>query len=137
MSKKGKIALGTLIAAGAGYVIGLLTAPKSGRETRKDIRSASLKAKAEAEKKLKTAHSELTVLLAEAEKKVKTSKDQVSKEVKAVLEQADTVRQKSRELLSAIHEGEAEDGDLQKAVDDAKDSITHLKKYIGKKISNK
>jgi len=42
---KGKLLLGTLIGAAAGFVAGVLTAPKSGKETRDE-----LKKKAEAKK---------------------------------------------------------------------------------------
>ena len=51
MAKTGrKLAVGTLIGAGIGYLAGILTAPKSGRETRQDIKDATLKAKTEAER---------------------------------------------------------------------------------------
>lgn len=46
--KTGKIAIGAIIGAGVGIIAGVLTAPKSGRETRDGIRqkSNSLKDKA-------------------------------------------------------------------------------------------
>jgi gas vesicle protein len=60
MVKKIKnIAALTGIAAGAGYLVGILTAPKSGRKTRSDIKKTASKAKTEGEKKLKKLHSEL------------------------------------------------------------------------------
>ncbi len=43
MSKK--FLLGATIGAIAGFVTGILTAPKSGKETRQDIKDASVKAK--------------------------------------------------------------------------------------------
>ncbi|HSX46934.1 MAG TPA: YtxH domain-containing protein [Patescibacteria group bacterium] len=135
MVRKKTIALGTVIAAGVGYVAGLLTAPKSGRETRQDIRSAALKAKTEAERKLKQAHSELTTMLDEAATLAKKSKGKVNEGLNKARKQAETVRQKTREVLSAIHEGEAEDKDLQKAIDDVKKASAHLKKYLEKKTA--
>lgn len=133
MGKKGNVALGTIIAAGIGYAAGVLTAPKSGRETRKDIRKKAMAAKTEAEQKLKTAHSELSKALDEAKAKTKAGKDKLTAEVKEALDKAETARQKARELLSAIHEGEAEDQDLKQAVEETKQALAHLKKYIGKK----
>ncbi|HLF66574.1 MAG TPA: YtxH domain-containing protein [Gammaproteobacteria bacterium] len=135
MNKQGKFAVGAIIAAGAGYVTGLLTAPKSGRETRKDIRAAALKAKADAEKQLKHVHSELNNLLDEAAIIAKKSKGKIGAEAEALMTQAKNVRQKTRELLSAIHEGEAEDNDLQKAINEVKQASDHLKKYIAKNNS--
>lgn len=137
MSKKRSLAVGTIIAAGAGYVAGLLTAPKSGRDTRKDVRQAALKAKSEAERKLKLAHSELNQLLDQAGDVAKKSKGKLDAEMEKARGQAEVVRQKTRELLSAVHEGEAEDRDLQKAINEVKQATSHLKKYIEKKTPSK
>lgn len=137
MGKKGNVALGTVIAAGIGYAAGLLTAPKSGRETRKDIRKKAKAAKTEAETKLKKAHSEIAKLIDEANAKAKSGKEKVSSEVKNVMDKAEAARQKARELLSAVHEGEATDADLKQALDETKEALTHLKKYLGKKTASK
>jgi len=48
---KGKLAIGALIGAGAGFVAGILTAPKSGKETRADIKSKASDVKAKAKAK--------------------------------------------------------------------------------------
>lgn len=48
---KGKFALGALIGAGIGLVAGLLTAPKSGKETRADIKKKAGEIKDQAVKK--------------------------------------------------------------------------------------
>ncbi|HUP26293.1 MAG TPA: YtxH domain-containing protein [Candidatus Limnocylindrales bacterium] len=137
MSNKRNIAVGTVLVAAAGYVAGLLTAPKSGRETRKDIRTAAQKAKGEAERKLKNAHGELTKLVNDASEMAKSSKHKANDELKKALEKANNVRLKTRVVLSAIHEGEAEDRDLQKALDDVKAAIKHLKQYATKPQAKK
>lgn len=134
MQKRAKAALGTALAVGAGYLAGVLTAPKSGRETRKDIRKKAQAAKSEAERKLKEAHSELHALISDANTKLKTSKNKATIEVKEAIAKAEAAKTKAKEVLSAIHEGEADDRDLQKAVNDAKRAVTHLKNYLGKKI---
>ena len=133
MIKKRTIAVGSMLIAGVGYVAGVLTAPKSGRETRKDLRKAALKAKSELERKLKSAHSELNKLLDETSAFAKKSKGKLDVEFEKARTQAEAVRQKTRELLSAVHEGEAEDLDLQKAISDVKKASTHLKKFLTKK----
>ncbi len=48
-----KLAIGTLIAGAAGFLAGILTAPKSGKETRADIKEVAVATTKEAEAKLK------------------------------------------------------------------------------------
>ena len=76
-----KIAIGTAIAGVAGYVAGILTAPKNGRETRKDIKDTAAKGVAEAEKKLKALHTELGHALDEAKSKGGELGDKAKKEL--------------------------------------------------------
>lgn len=137
MSNKRNVAVGTLLVAAAGYVAGLLTAPKSGRETRKDIRNAALKAKSEGERKLKAAHSELNALLAEASLKASKTRTKATEELGKARVKAETIRDKTKVLLSAIHEGEAEDDDLNIALQDVKAAIKHLKQYVSKPEAKK
>jgi len=133
MGKQGRnVAIGTLLAAGAGYVAGILTAPKSGKETRKDIQRTALKKKAEAEKTLKNLHSELTELIHHGKAMAKDVKDTAKNELVEALGKAQSAKEKAREILSAVHEGDADDKDLQKAVAEAKSAADHLKKYVKK-----
>ncbi len=130
MVKRRNLAVGGLAIAGISYLAGILTAPKSGRETRRDIKKAAKQAKSETEKALKNAHSDLTELVEKASKVVATSKTKTAEGLKSALEQAQVVKQKTRELLSAIHEGEADDKELKKALDEAKKAASHLKKFL-------
>ncbi len=132
MGKKSNLAIGTILVAGAGYIAGVLTAPKSGRQTRKDLRTAARKAKAEAERTLKRTNRELGQLLDEIAAKAKTVGGKAADDLNKVQAQAEKVRQKSREILSAIHEGEADDDELQRVVNDVKQAVKHLKSYLGK-----
>jgi gas vesicle protein len=126
------IALGTLIAAGVGYAAGLLTAPKSGKETRKDIQAAAIKAKKEAEKKLKTLHGDLNKLIDQAKEKSTKLTASAKKELDHAIDAALLAKKKVSEVLSAIHEGESDDKDLQKAIKDVNSAIEKLKVYIEK-----
>lgn len=137
MSNKRNVAVGTMLVAAAGYVAGLLTAPKSGRETRKDIKNAALKAKTDAERKLKTAHSELTNLLDQATEAAKTSKNKADAGLHTAIDRAKTIGTKTKMILTAVHEGEAEDHDLQIALDEVKEAIKHLKQYVAKSEAQK
>lgn len=127
-----KVAVGAAIAGVAGYVAGVLTAPKSGKETRQDIKNAASKAKTEAEKKLKEVHSELISKLETAKQKGSELTGRARGEFDKVFATAGTAKDKVREVLSAIHEGDADDPDLDKALKDAKDSIKNLEKYLKK-----
>ena len=132
MGKGTKFAVGTAIAAGVGYVAGVLTAPKSGKETRKDIQDKAVKAKTESEKKLKELNAELNNLIATAKTKAKSAQSGAKTELHKALDVAVGAKEKAREVISAFHEGESEDKDLQKAVTDVNKAIDHLKKYLNK-----
>ncbi len=131
-NKTGKYAIGALLAAAAGYVAGILTAPKSGKETRQDIKDAAIKARLEAEKKLKSAHTELHNLIDKGQERLAKASGQTKKGLTDALEQAKQVKDRAKGLLSAIHEGESDDKDLQQAIQEADKAIEHLKKYVSK-----
>lgn len=127
-----KFALGAVIAAAAGYVAGILTAPKSGKETREDIKDTAVKTYKTAEKELKELHTELSKLMDEAGKKAHEFKGVAQKNLDKAVEGAKVAKEKARELLSAVHEGDADDKDLDTAVKEAKKAVDHLKSYLKK-----
>ncbi len=132
MKKGAKVAVGTALAAGIGYVAGVLTAPKSGKETRKDIQDKAVQAKKESAKRLKQLNDELTELMMTAKSKAKGAKEGTKAEIHKALETAVAAKEKGREILSAFHEGETNDKDLKKAVAEVHKAVDHLKKYIKK-----
>jgi gas vesicle protein len=127
-----RLALGTIFAAVAGYVTGILTAPKSGKETRQDIKSAAEQGMAEAEKQLKKLHTQMNEIITEAKAKLDTVKGVAQKDLQIAIDKATSAKEKTRELLSALHEGGAEDKDLKKAIKDATNAIDGLKTYLKK-----
>jgi len=132
-----KVAVGTLIAAGIGYAVGVLTAPKSGKATRKDLQRKALHAKAEAEKKLKELHSELDQLVTKAKKMTSQAGSKAKSEINEALDKAQKAKEKVRLLLSAIHEGDSDDRELKQAIVDVNKAIANLKKYVGKSTNAK
>jgi gas vesicle protein len=126
------MAMGALVAAGIGYAIGVLTAPKSGKETRKDIQLAAQKARMNAEKNLKGLYGELTELIASGKMLAKSTKNSAKTDLTAALAKAQVAKDKARTVLSAFREGDADDEDLQVAVKEAKLALTHLRKYLDK-----
>jgi gas vesicle protein len=127
------MAVGAVLLAGIGYMAGVLTAPKSGKETRKDIQRAALRAKSEAELRLKELNVELGDLIEQGKHKAKDVKESAKGEYVDMLGHAQFARQKARELLSALHEGDAEDKDLKRAINEVNKAIDHLKTYLKKK----
>ena len=124
-----KFAIGTVIAAAAGYVAGILTAPKSGKETREDIKDATVKTYHAAEKQLKALHTELNQLLDEGKKKADELKGTAQENMEKAMKAAKVAKEKAREVLSAVHEGSAEDKDLESAVKEARKAVDHLKTF--------
>jgi gas vesicle protein len=126
------IAVGALIAGAAGYVAGILTAPKSGKETRKEIREKAAAAKVEGEKKLKLLHTELDKLIEQGKKSSTKFSASAQKEWAVAVKAALVARDKVRGILSALHEGDADDKDLDKAMKQAEEAVQNLKKYLTK-----
>lgn len=127
-----KIAIGSGIAAVAGFIAGVLSAPKSGKETRKDLKTMADKSISEAEKDLKTAHTELTKIINDTKKRGGKTTKKAEKELGAIVDKAKVTKEKAREVLSAVHEGDATNKDLKKAIQDANRAISHLKDYLKK-----
>lgn len=125
-----RLAVGAAIAGAAGYIAGLLSAPASGSKTRKDLKKSAEGSINDVEKQLKSLHTELGELVESA----KLSSDELSgraqKKFSEALDNAKSSKDKLREVLSAVHEGEAEDSDLQRALKDAKHAINHLKDFL-------
>lgn len=133
MAKDGrKLAIGALIAGAVGYVAGILTAPKSGKETRQDIQKAAANAKATAERELKKLHSELATLIDQSKNKAKSAQLSAKAGYDKALQAAKEAQIKVKEVLSALHDGEADDKDLQRAIKEGTKALTHLKTYLKK-----
>ena len=125
-----KLAVGAAVAGAAGYVVGVLSAPKEGKKTRRELKKTAEHSITDVEKQLKQLHTELGELMSKA-KDTTTSSDH-AKQIGGALKSANSAKDKLREVLSSIREGQASDKDLKKALEDAKHSLVHLKKFIKK-----
>ena len=132
MKKQGKWFVGTTVAAGIGYAIGLLSAPRSGWRTRRKIVKSANKAKIEGERQLKKLYAELNELLEDADKKLKKAKKNANKELKSQVSSTKKTRQKIKMILSAVHNGDAQDPDLKKVVAEGKKAKANLVKFLKK-----
>jgi gas vesicle protein len=127
-----KIAIGSAIAGTIGFLTGILTAPKSGKETRRDIHAAADKGIDEVENDIKKLQAEIDKLVKQAQaNKAKLSKS-AQKELNELVDKAKANKVKAGTVLNAVRAGEAEDRDLDRAVKAANRSLTHLRKYLKK-----
>jgi gas vesicle protein len=125
-----KVAIGAAITAVAGYVAGVLTAPKSGKQTRADLKDKAAETYNAAEKELKKLHTELTDVMDEATDRLGSFKNR--KDVDAALSKGKDAKQKAREVLSTLHDGETDDKELKNAISDATKAIQHLRDFLKK-----
>jgi len=127
-----KFAVGAAITAAAGYIAGVLTAPKSGAETRKDIKEKAVETYSTAEKELKKLHTELAETLDEFGKKAGLLKKEGGKKLEEAVSKGKDAKEKARDVLSSLHEGEIDDKDLKKAIQDASKAVENLRNFLKK-----
>lgn len=125
-----KVAIGAIIAGAVGYIAGLLTAPKSGKETRQDIKDTANKFAREAEKKLKSLHTELGELIDKANQLLVKESGKAKAGLDKALAVAKENQLKVKEVISAIRNGETDQPELEKAIKEATKAKDHLAKYF-------
>lgn len=130
--RTGRFAIAAVVATAAGYVTGILTAPKSGKETREDIKEAANKKITEFETQLKQKHTELSKLLADVGERINKSKGTARGELEQLTTKALQSKDKVRIALSNIRDGESSEKDLEKSIDDAQKAIDRLRAYLKK-----
>jgi len=127
-----RLAIWTTVIAGVSYVAGVLTAPKSGKQLRTDLKKRTFETKTQAERQLKTLHTELGKAIDEAKTQAETAKGKAKTQINGAMTKTVTVKEKARQLISALHEGDADDSELRKAIDEANEAIAHLRDYLKK-----
>jgi gas vesicle protein len=125
-----KIAVGSAIAGVAGYLAGVLTAPKSGKDTRKDIVNKAGALKYDAQDQLESAQAELTETLKNAKSKTITMGAQAKAEFNEAVVRAKDAQNKAATVIKAVKAGEAEDPELNKAVKQATQARKNLSKFL-------
>lgn len=127
-----KFAIGAAIAAAAGYVAGVLTAPKAGKDTRQSIKDNAAKGVSEAEKQLQHVQDELKSVLDDASEKGSKLSKKAKEELEDLVGKAGDAKDKTTEVMKALKSGDAEDKELQRALRDAKTAVKHLRTYLSK-----
>lgn len=125
-----KLAIGALIAGVGGYLAGILTAPKSGKETREDIAEKTDELKDDAQEQLQKAIDELNELLKNAKNKSLELGAKARTEYNEAVVAAKDAQNKAFHLIKAVKSGEAEDPELGKAIKQAKSAAKNLSRYF-------
>ena len=125
-----KIAVGSTIAGVVGYLAGVLTAPKSGRETRGDIAHKAENVKDSAEDQLLDINDELKDMIKSTKAKTVTLSSTARAEFNEALIRAKDAQNKTAQVLKAVKAGEAADPDLNKAVKQGRLALKNLGKYF-------
>lgn len=133
-SNSGKWALGAIVAAAVGYVAGILTAPKSGKETREDLKHNAERVISETEKNMRQIHDELEVVIEDTRELLMTKKGKAKVELDKAYALAKDKQEKVKELLHAVKDGNetTKDPELKKALKEAASALNHLKTYLAK-----
>lgn len=124
---------GGLIGVAIGAVSGLLFAPKSGKDTRQDIKAAAVKANKEAEKRLKQLHIDLKHKTEDAKNQASTLKGKAKLEMIDLGKKADIVKEKISETMSAVRDFEAEEQEIEKTIAESEEMLAKLDKKTKKK----
>ena len=133
MKEKNKgLAAGAAIGAMIGVVTGILFAPKSGKETRQDIKDSAVKIATKLQEEAKKIQIELGELIDVAESKAMNAGKAVTAKTQELIENAKQTRETLVELAHAVKAGEADDEDLNDAIKKANESKEALKVYLKK-----
>lgn len=133
MAKGKKFGIGVILGAIAGVIAGFLTAPKSGKETRDDIKKKANEVKGTAERKLKDAHKELGKLSDEAKNKAKDLQGKAKDELDELTKKADEMRNQVKTAITSIKSGD--DDNDEATIDQLLKDLGALKDKIAKKVS--
>lgn len=125
-----KIAIGSTIAGLAGYLAGVLTAPKSGQQTRHDIARKAGDIKEGSEDQLADLNDELKKLIKDTKVKTVALSSTARAEFNEAVVRAKDAQNKTAQVLKAAKAGEASDPDLNKAVKQARQAVKNLGKFF-------
>jgi gas vesicle protein len=125
-----RMLISTAIAGVVGYVVGILSAPQSGKETRADIADKAEDIKDETVEQLRDIQDELGDLLKIAKTQTLALSTQAREEFNEAVVHAKDAQNKANEVLRAVKKGEADHPELNKAIKQAKQAKKNLGKYL-------
>jgi len=124
------LAVGAAVAGAVGYLAGILTAPKSGKETREDIADKAGDIKESAIMQLEDLKDELSDLLDMTKKKTVALSGKAREEYNEAVIMAKDAQNKAVYVLKAVKKGQADDPELNKAIKQAKLAKKNLAKFL-------
>jgi len=121
-----------MLAGAAGFITGILTAPKSGKETRKELAEKTDELKEQTAADLKKATDELSDMIKAAKDKSLALSAQARSEFNEAVIRAKDARNKAVHVFKAFKSGSSEDRQLNSAIKQVKLARKNLAKYLKK-----
>ena len=131
-NKKSGLALGGLIAAVTGFVAGILLAPKSGKQTRQDIKKTAHKVSESTTAEVKKLQTNLSRLITKTETSLKQATKTTATNGRNLVDKAQQTKTNLADVAKALKAGKAKDKDLDQAVKQAKLAAKSLTDYLKK-----
>jgi gas vesicle protein len=129
-----KFIKGGILGALVGAVAGILFAPKSGKETREDLKQQATKAKSETEKQLKQLFQEVNEQVVHGKTKAQTLSAKAKSELEEVIDAAQPLQAKLKELISNVREGsDIDDSEVESTMDKARSAAESIRKKLSQK----
>jgi gas vesicle protein len=125
-----KVAIGSALAGAAGYLAGILTAPKAGKETRQDVAAKAAEAGSETVDQLQGLESELKEVIKTTKVKTVAMSSSARTEFNEAVVKAKDAQNKAAQVIKAAKKGEASDPDLNKAAKQARQALKNLSKFL-------
>jgi gas vesicle protein len=125
-----KVAAGSAIAGAVGYLAGILTAPKSGKQIRGDVTDVAEGVRDDAAIELKGLNDELKQVIKDTKLKTVALSSSARAEFNEALVRAKDAQNKATQVLKAAKAGEAEDPDLNKAAKQSRQALKNLGKFL-------
>ncbi len=128
-----KVGLALLVGVAAGYALGILTAPKSGKETRNDIKETGSKAYKAAEIKLKGSYEDLSAVIARATEQTKKFSLKSREQLDSLLASAHDAQGRVMQLIASVRSGDATKELLEDTIVAAEVAKDKLQDFIAEK----
>lgn len=127
------VGIAAVVGLAAGYALGILTAPKSGKETREDIKEMSTKAYKAAEARLKDTYEDLGEAIDRASKQAKKLGDKGREQLDELVAVAKNAQARVMKLAASARNEEGSQEVFEDAVKEARDAKNELQEFMDNK----